>query len=68
MTASTSKRLWFAGKLLLTLFLTVIAFAVVIPNCIVPAGPSHPAYFAWSGLIGPCIVTCGVVYCVWFWK
>jgi hypothetical protein len=68
MTTSKSKWLWLVGKLSLTLALIAIAFAVVIPNCMVPATPSHSAYFAWSGLIGPCIVACVVVYCVWFWR
>ncbi len=68
MTAVISKRLWFAGKFLLTVILIALAFVAVIPNCIVPASVSHPEYFAWSGLIGPCIVFCGVVYSVWFWK
>jgi hypothetical protein len=66
--ARTSKRVWFAGRVLLSLVLILVAFAAVIPNCIVPGSPSHAAYFAWSGLIGPCVVACLVVYCVWFWR
>jgi hypothetical protein len=68
MTSRTSQRLWFAGKLLLTILLIAATFAVVIPNCIVPAAPSHPAYFAWSGLAGAIIVSGGLIYCVWFWR
>jgi hypothetical protein len=63
-----SRRLLIAGKLLISVLLVVTAFAVIIPNCIVPATPSHPEYFAWSGLIGAFIVSCGVIYCVWFWR
>ena len=59
---------WFAAKRLLTVGLVIFAFAVVVPNCIVPATASHPRYFAWSGLIGPFLVSCIFVYCVWFWK
>jgi hypothetical protein len=68
MRAITSKRLGFAGKLLLTFALIIIAFAVVSPDCVVMATPSRPGYFDWSGLTGPCIAACGVVYCVWFWN
>ncbi len=66
--STTHQKLWFAAKLLLTLVVVLIAFAVVIPNCIVPASASHPGYFAWSGLAGPAIISCIGIYCVWFWK
>jgi protein-S-isoprenylcysteine O-methyltransferase Ste14 len=67
-TTRTPQKLWFAGKVFLTVLLIAVAFGVVIPNCVVPATPSHPAHVAWSGLIGAFIVSCGVVYCVWFWR
>jgi len=68
MTAITSKRLWFAGKLLLTLVLIAATFGIVIPNCSIMATPSHPEHFAWSGLMGAFVVSGMWIYCVWFWK
>jgi uncharacterized membrane protein YkgB len=56
------------GKLLLTVLLITLSFAVAIPNCIVPATASHPQYFAWSGLFGPFLVSSIIIYCVWFWR
>jgi hypothetical protein len=55
--SATSQKLWFIGKLLLTAVVTVVAFAIAIPNCIVPATASHPQHFVWSGLIGPFVVS-----------
>ncbi|HYG34470.1 MAG TPA: hypothetical protein VEC99_06775 [Clostridia bacterium] len=66
--SSTSQRVWFVSKVLLTIVIVVVAFAVVIPNCIVPETVSHPRYFVWSGLIGPFLVSYVGVYCIWFWK
>jgi hypothetical protein len=68
MATKSAPRFWFAGKLVLTFILTAATFGVIVPNCIVPASPSHPAYFAWSGIIVAFLVSCMWIYCVWFWR
>lgn len=65
---STSHKLLFAGKLMLTVLIIALAFAVTIPNCIVPETTSHPRYFACSGVSGPTLISGIVIYCVWFWR
>jgi hypothetical protein len=62
------ERLWLVGRLFLTVVLIVAAFAVAIPNCIVPATAASPARFAWGGLLAPVLVSGMLVYCIWRWK
>src|SRR5437667_7677969 len=66
--STRSQRLWFTGKLLLTLVVMITAFAIAIPNSIVPATVSHPQSFVWSDLIAPLLVSGIGIYCIWLWK
>jgi hypothetical protein len=56
------------AKALANVVLIVLAFAVVIPNCIVPAHGATPQHFAWSGLISSFMASAIATYCIWFWK
>jgi hypothetical protein len=55
-------------KILATVVLVFLAFAVATPNCFVPANGAVPEYFKWVGLIPPSVVSVIATYCVWFWK
>lgn len=56
------------AKVILTVLVTAIAFAVAIPNCVVPATDSSPQYFRWSALVGAVLISGSGIYCIWFWK
>ena len=65
---TTRQKLLLVGKLVLTVVLILVAFAVVIPNCMVPPSAFNPGRFAWRGLFAPLLISGVSVYCVWWWK
>jgi hypothetical protein len=46
--------------------LICLAFALVVPNCIVPANGTTPQHFQWAGLVFPFIISVIATYCLWF--
>jgi hypothetical protein len=62
------QKLWLASKLILTIVLILAAFAVIIPNCIIPASAVAPTRFAWAGLLTSFVISSVLVYGIWYWK
>ena len=56
------------ARTLANVVLVFLAFAVVVPNCVVPAAGARPEYFHWAGLIAPAVVSVIATYCLWFWR
>jgi hypothetical protein len=55
-------------RTLANIALIVLAFAIVIPDCFVPAHGATAEYFEWYGLIVPFLIAAMATYCLWFWK
>jgi hypothetical protein len=65
---NTSPNRFVVARTLASVVLIFLAFAIVVPNCIVPANAATPQHFEWAGLIPPFLVSCIVIYCLWFWR
>ena len=66
--SKTTQRRFVVARSVATVFVVLLAFALVVPNYIVPESGNIPRHFAWSGLMLPFLVSAIAVYCLWFWR
>ena len=56
----------FIARIILNFLLVFTAFAIALPNCVVPQNGSTPEHFAWIGVIPPLIISILGTFCIWF--
>ena len=58
-------RRFVVARVVLSVVIVLLIFAVVIPNCVVPATATTPQHFIWGGLAGPCLVSAVLLFFIW---
>lgn len=57
-----------AARVVVSVLLVLLFFALVILSCLVPAFGASPAHFLWGGLISPVLVSGVALFFIWSWR